>query len=509
MSTAETGEQYSFWKYFSRTFKPDAPEISKHNARIVLLILVGFVLILSAFVFSRQSLRLDESQSIWQSSHSLLDTYRIIAGDVHVPLYDTLLHFWLVIFGTAVSTGRLLSLIFFLLCIPALYRLGSYAYDRNVGLLATALFCISPFMNWYGNETRMYSIFVLIAILNQLYFLKLWREKTSVSWFWYAVTALFGIYTHYFFGLILVTQALFYFLNRDIFAKDDLKRFLRTAVVIFVAIAPWLLYVYHRGQIGNSTPMIPVPTTVNFFNTFSQFIFGFQNDHLNTILVSFWPISILLAFLTLRKNRGIKRETLYFITALIFPIVFTFVISFVITPVFVTRYLIFTLPALYIFLSYMILGYKHNLSVFIRIGIIALMFITLGVEIFNANAPVKENYRGAAEYLTAHAGTSDIIVLSAPFTIYPVEYYYKGAATLATLPIWDQSKFGPIPPFVEADLPKQVDQLNQGHANVWVLLSYDQGYQDKVRNYYEGHFQKLQQVTLSYGMTLYEYKLRY
>jgi mannosyltransferase len=505
----EASKNYSFFGYLFRVLRPGAPEISKKNARVMIALLILFVIALSVFAFSKQSLRLDESQSIWQTSHSLLETYNILAKDVHVPLYETMLHFWIVFFGNGVATVRILSMIFFVLSIPSLYMLGSYAYNRRVGVLASILFCISPFMNWYGNEARMYSLFVLVTILNQYFFIRLWREKNSAAWWGYTITGLLGVYTHYFFALPLLTQAVFYFFNRDIFEKKALKKFIRTAIILTIAILPWVLYVVHLDQISNSAPLIEAPTTVDLFNTFSQFIFGFQNDHLNTILVSLWPITIILAFITLRKNQGLKKETLFFILSLLFPIVLTFAESAVYTPVFLSRYLIFTLPSLYIFLSSVILSYRHRLQVAVKFILILVMLLTLGVEIVNANAPVKENYRDASNYLMQNASADDIIVVSAPFTIYPVQYYYNGPATLTTLPIWNQLETGPVPPFIASELPTQVGELTANHANLWLLLSYDQGYQHNILSYFQDHYQQLYHHTFSYGMDLYEYKIRY
>jgi len=44
---------------------------------------------------------------------------------------------------------------------------------------------------------------------------------------------------------------------------------------------------------------------------------------------------------------------------------------------------------------------------------------------------------------------------------------------------------------------------------MWLLLSYDQGYQDRIRTYMDTHFQKIDTVEFSSGLTLYEYKMRY
>jgi mannosyltransferase len=239
----------------------------------------------SYFFFMGQSLRLDESQSLWQTSRSALGVFYIVAQDVHPPLYHQILHLWLMWVNDSVQGARFLSLIYFLISIPALYLLGKKSYNRSVGLWTALLFAVSPFMNWYGNEIRMYSLLTLFTILNQYFFVKLWKDasestktgKKSDTWFWYAITALAGIYTQYFFFLVLATQALFYFMRQDLFPKGTFKKFCIVVGILAVTYIPWVAYVIHQNQIGSQTPNLLLPTSVDLFSVFQQFIFGFQN----------------------------------------------------------------------------------------------------------------------------------------------------------------------------------------------------------------------------------------
>jgi len=474
--------------------------------------LAGMVILASLtslFLFSKQSLRLDESQSLWQTSHSIPKIIQLIASDVHVPLYHLMLHAWQIVFGNDVSTARILSLIFFLLSIPTIYFLGKISYGQKAGLYAALLLTVSPFMNWYGNEIRMYSLLVFITLIHQYYFIRIFRQRDAAAWIGFAITAFFGIFTHYFFFLMLATDALFFFFNRNAFAPGSFRRFAYICGGLAVAFLPWVAYVLHLGQIGNSTPLLIAPSTVDIFNTFFQFLLGFQTDHLNTILVSLWPLTVLLGFLALRKDRRIQPVTFYFICGFLIPNVIAFIVSLLLSPVYLSRYLIFTMPMMYLLICWLLSTYPRMLSNVLKLVLVAAMITTLVVEAQSALTPVKENYREATQYLEAHATASDVIVVSAPFTIYPVIYYYKGAADVTTLPIWDQEKSGPIPPYSPAEFAKDMITIKGSHENVWVLQSYDQGYQEDVHQYFETHFTRLYQHVYSPGMTLYEYKLRY
>ena len=89
--------------------------------------------VLSLTFFLGQSLRLDEAQSLWQSSRSVGYIFTVVAEDVHVPLYHLLLHFWRILFGDTVASARFMSLFLYVASIPALYARGKLAYSRRVG----------------------------------------------------------------------------------------------------------------------------------------------------------------------------------------------------------------------------------------------------------------------------------------------------------------------------------------------------------------------------------------
>ena len=79
---------------------------SKLFPHIFLVILIGLATLISVRFWLPESLRLDESQSIWQSNRSYMDMLEVLARDVHMPLYGTLLHFWMDVFGNNISTNR-------------------------------------------------------------------------------------------------------------------------------------------------------------------------------------------------------------------------------------------------------------------------------------------------------------------------------------------------------------------------------------------------------------------
>jgi hypothetical protein len=475
------------------------------------LIFISLIPVAVSFFFINASLRLDEAQSLWQVSRDVSGILTIVAGDVHVPLYHILLHYWLVAFGNTVPVARLMSLFFYLLSIPAVYILGKRAYSARVGLIGALLISISPFMNWYGNEIRMYTLFMLLTVLNQYFFLRIWKDRpaSGATWLFYALTAVLGVFSHYFFFLNLLAQSVFYLFRRSLFPEGSLRRFIGIGAVIALAFAPWIAFEFMRGVVAFQAPALPRPSTVDLFGTFSQFFFGFQMDVVNTIFLSLWPIAAIIALIGLSRSGRMTPQTEYFTLTLLIAFGATFIGSYLVTPVYVSRYLIFTIPSLYLVLISLFTQYRRSVRFLAEGTLIALMLVTLGIEVVNPTVPVKERYAEASAYLTDHATAQDVILLSAPFTVYPVRYYYRGPAPLSTLPAWNQFAYGPIPAFDPATLPQDVASSTHNYQNVYLLLSYDQGYESKVKQYFDSHYKRLSTQAFSNDLTLYVYQLRY
>jgi mannosyltransferase len=477
-----------------------------------LLAMVAFAVFFSVTIFAQNSLRLDEAQSLFQVNRGIPGMLNLVAQDVHVPLYHTLLHYWIIVFGQSVFSARMMSLLFFVGTILMTYVLASYAFGRrSIGVFAALLVTLSPFTNWYGSEARMYTMLAFMATLHAYLFLKALRKPHVGRWILWGIVTVFGLYTHYFFAFVMLSELVAVVMMRNRFeSPHPIRSVILVGGIASLSLLPWLLYVYHLGFASNTQPALGEPSPGDLFDTYAQFVFGFQTSTINTVIVSLWPVAVLLGFFALqRSSKKIPPETLVFVLFATLPVILAFVISVTIKPFYISRYLIVSLPALLILISWLLTRYRRSIAVASRIVLVAIIGALFVIQIINPNTPVKEDYREAVDYLDAHVTGSDVVILSAPFTIYPFEYYYKGPAKLTTQPIWNQYAPGGIPGYdafrVEAETKANVGS----YQHAWLLLSYDQGYNDKLLQYYDGHYQRLMSKEFSPGMTLYEYKIRY
>ena len=478
----------------------------------LLALMVAFALFFGLVVFGHTSLRLDEAQSLFQTQRDIPGMLNLIAQDVHVPLYHTLLHYWQLLLGQDIYVARLLSLAFFVGTILMTYVLATYALGRrSVGLFAALLVTISPFMNWYGSEARMYTQLAFMTVLHAYFFVRIIKQEGSARWIFWTITAILGVYTHYFFIFVLFSEFVALIMLRKRFVGQHIiRKFIIAGIIAGLSLLPWLFYVYSLGLASNTQPALTQPSAGDLFDTYAQFIFGFQVSSVNTLIVSAWPIAVLLAFFALqRSKRKIPVEVTIFVLLAIVPVLSAFIISVTIKPFYLSRYLIVSLPPLFIYIAWLLTRYRRWIARTVGIGLVVIIGVLFTVQVISPNTPVKEDYKEAVEYLDKNAGPSDVVVLAAPFTIYPVEYYYKGTAKLTTQPIWNRFNPGGVPPYNAAKVKEETEANVGAYQHAWLMLSYDQGYNDKLKDYYDNHYTRLSMHQFSPGLIVYEYKIRY
>lgn len=468
-----------------------------------------------------QSIRLDESQSIWVATKPLGSLLQNVSKDVHVPLYLVLLHFWLQVGGTSIVWSRLLSTLFFVLTLPPLYSLATKLTSRRAALVAVALFSFSPFIMWFTAETRMYTLFTLLVTLNHLAFVNMIRTSARTGKIWYGITFLLGIYTHYFFFLLTATQ-LFYLWVRNlsrngvtwehvlkIWQNRTLIKVISTLAVSILFFAPWVWYASREGAGSSTSPLLESPSSYNVVETYTEFLFGFQKDALENLLISMWPLSIIMLFglFTRRKWQNLNYSG-YIFLATVFPTLLVFLVS-MIKPIFLARYLILVTPTLFIFLAWLLTNYVRNKLAITSIGLTAVLLLFMSQQVMSSSTPVKEDYRETVGYLNEEVRPFDIVAVSAPFTVYPVEYYYLGKAKLVTIPEWSRFTNDEIPAFDEEVFEKQIAGMTGRYDRVFLVLSYDQGYEKDIQKYMDNHFELLYRDEYSPNLQIRVYKIRY
>ena len=134
------------------------------------------VVLLAASLYLRtkslgESLWMDEGLSIGIASQPLFDIPGVLRVDGSPPLYYMLLSVWIDVFGTGPADTQGLSMAIALLAIPGGLWAGWSLFGRRAGLICAALCAVNPFLTNYAQETRMYSLMLLLSLLTSAAFL--------------------------------------------------------------------------------------------------------------------------------------------------------------------------------------------------------------------------------------------------------------------------------------------------------------------------------------------------
>ncbi len=181
-----------------------------------LIFLVGVSTTVSLYFFLPESLRLDESQSMIQANRPYFGMLESVARDVHMPLYGTLLHGWLALFGNSITTNRILSLSFYLASICMVFVFTwEFTHKQKIAIYVSTMFTLSPFLNWFGSELRMYSMFIFLTLCLHYLFFKIFCRNlgTWYHWLLYLICLILGVFTHYLFLLFIFCQVFFLAFN--------------------------------------------------------------------------------------------------------------------------------------------------------------------------------------------------------------------------------------------------------------------------------------------------------
>lgn len=231
------------------------------------------------------------------------------------------------------------------------------------------------------------------------------------------------IYTHIFGLFYVIFQNIYYFL---VF-KKDIKSWIMTQGMILLLFIPWvaILMVQVVKSVENNW-WIYRPTFLNIIDTFKSFAGGDINFYLFIIL----GIMAIREFQN--KEYPHKINIRYFLLLWLFiPILISFGISLILKPIYVSRYVIGSLPAFVLLISKGIFDFKKRSVILILIAILSISTIhSLSVYY---HTPENFQWRDVVKYIEDNKKDSDVVVIYTPTpgVMLPFKYYYKSDSNFA------------------------------------------------------------------------------
>lgn len=398
-------------------------------------VVVGAVLRL--VLLGSDSVWLDEAVSVDIAHEGPLGIARRAADETHPPLYYTLLHFWMAVFGDSETAVRALSAAIGTTIVPVAFALGRELAGGAAGVGAAVLVAVSPIQVQYAQEARMYA---LLALTSGISFLALSRILRAPSKAWvvlYAAATAAMLYSHVYGLFLLAAQAAFVAVLW--FAREPERRprgrplavGFGTALALY---APWTVALYQQvsrevqGEDANLA-WLDAPGAGDVWDT----VVHWAGSEGGALALCTLAVAAAGTMLMTRVRSGSSRlsagalagdETVVLLVLwTTVPLVLPFIVSHV-TPVhvFLSRYTVSSALALAVLAAVLASRLPRPLD---RVAA-ASVFATLaaGTALYHATY-TKTDWRSASAYLEARLTAADLIVLDRPFSTYPLRYYFS------------------------------------------------------------------------------------
>lgn len=442
--------------------------------------LVAGVLLLAVLLrfygLGAESLWLDEATSLVVADNPPAQVIALTAADIHPPLYYLLLRTWLV-FGQSETALRSLSAVIGALSVAALYGLGKALWGPAAGVLAALLLAVSPLHIWYSQETRMYGLMALWAILASWLMFSAWEQRSWLRWAGYSLVVAMGMYTHYYFGFVVLGHNLFvgYLLLRRAVAQGTLRRWVVVQATWVLLFVPWLPTVVRQIRGGGGAWVahaVGRPTIQVLWDTYIGFTIGPVRE-----MIPLWPrraayVAYLLMlgvaiWTVFRTSRGQEQPRGWTVAdrgvfCLLWgaaPIGIVWLAS-QLKPMYSLRYLLPFLPPFYLLLAVGFDGLmRRKAAIGLALAGVLVMLNAAGAWMM-AETLQKPDWRGLTARLMEQAAEGDVLVPEPFWNAKPLNYYAGGQLVI--------SDAAPLPATQEA-VKDAVSRLVEDASRLWLI----------------------------------------
>jgi len=380
------------------------------------------------FHLGKQSLWLDEALSFAIAVVPLkISLENILTTGVNVPLYFLLLRL-VALIGQNETILRFPSVVFAVLSIAMMYQIGRLYLGRPVGLLGAFFLALNPFHLWYSQEARMYATAVFFVLGTTYFFLRAIRENTGRTWAGLVIFSALAYGTHYFALQIALVQFVF-ILCRFRTLHRVLRKWAICQGLAFLPLIPWLIAYFSQDVVALGIGWITRPALLAPLQT----LWAFSSNYGGSLT----PIGLLLLCLLLLQGfltrHPVHRDQKLFLALWLgLPIMVTWLISQR-RPIYDHRYLIVVLPAYLVLLAYGVVSVPHRILKWaLAITLVAIM-ASSSIRIYFDPIFLKQDWRGAANYVQSSAQANDVIAVERFEDIAALKYYYKGDLELVTV----------------------------------------------------------------------------
>lgn len=322
--------------------------------------------------------------------------------DKSPPLYQILLWSWFNLFDFTEIAGRLLSAIFGVLAVPAIYFMARDYTDRETALYASLLTGLNYFHIYYSQEVRSYGLFFLFTVLSLWCLSRLIRESNYRNLIFYTLSAICLVQVHYYGVLIYLAQfivlIIFKSANKSPHKIPTYHLFINvfTILISMIPVIPFMVINALKDSVWIKTP------APDFLQKYFTEYFG--GDAISVVYVILFFSGLFFLF---NNKKWHKRCPAYLaIFFLLFVYLLPYFKSLFSTPMIIPRYTIAGLPLIILIIAAGITAIKNNLVK--TLTIIVVISLSAKVLFFDKHYygnVHKQQYRQAIDYVNVNYGS--------------------------------------------------------------------------------------------------------
>lgn len=378
-----------------------------------------YIFLISILGFILRLINIDKPEGLWNDEYVSWLVASTPFGDgfwsevlkqCHMPLY----YIYLKPFsGFSDIVLRLTSVVPSVIAISVMYLAGK-EFSKKTGYLCAAITAVLPFLIYYSQEVRFYSLLFLFSALSLLFTLKLAKGKQA--WFGYGISSVLILLTHVLGGIYVFLTFIYVLYKR----KNLSLKYILGGLIAGICILPLGLHIL---KMLPSSQWWGIFSYTNILFLFSDFFSPILTNHINAPSVFFYSKNILFNTLLLIPTiiclygiiKGGKHAKGLFLVA-ISTVFLTAILAISGKIVFITKYNIEILPILILLF---VIGMQGKLG---RILLIVLGFLYIG-SIFTPYYPAK-TFRSEGNKLVCdilNSMNSDKII----FTYYEPNRFFR------------------------------------------------------------------------------------
>lgn len=380
------------------------------------IIMLGYMLVSP---FNQMVIHIDEYFTISVLNFPITDLAYVISQDVHPPFHYLILKVVsdiLTIFGLEfdkIFMYKIMSIVPYaiILILSATKIKNEYGYF-TAGLFAFSMALMSEFLVYYS-IIRMYSWATLFTVLAFVYLRDVIDKNDTKSWALLTFFSVLAAYTHYFAAIPIVCIYLCLFIYLIMNNKEKLKYWIISAICGIILYAPWILSLTSQVSSVSENYWISELTVNTFLGFLGYFVTPTRNFY--TCLFSIAIFIILIIYTATRFSNIEKKDKFYILSGLMAylgTIAIGTLVSIMVRPIMVDRYLLPSAAILWFAISFMI-GKINIKKEFIISFALILILLAAGIsQLSSANDYWATNNLSKEAFFNRISNDDDSIVIN-------------------------------------------------------------------------------------------------